>query len=45
MAEDHLAGVRLEGAERVLDLGCGDGKITVEVADRVPHGSVLGVDP
>jgi trans-aconitate methyltransferase len=29
---------------RVLDIGCGDGKVTVELARRVPRGSVLGVD-
>jgi trans-aconitate methyltransferase len=33
------------GTERVLDVGCGDGKITAEIAGRVPRGSVLGVDP
>jgi trans-aconitate 2-methyltransferase len=26
-------------------VGCGDGKITAEIADRLPRGSVLGVDP
>ena len=29
---------------RVLDIGCGDGKVTVELARRVPRGSVVGVD-
>jgi trans-aconitate methyltransferase len=28
----------------VLDVGCGDGKITAEIADRLPRGAVLGVD-
>jgi trans-aconitate methyltransferase len=28
----------------VLDLGCGDGKVTIELARRVPAGSVIGVD-
>jgi trans-aconitate 2-methyltransferase len=45
MAEEQLARLTLEGAERVLDVGCGDGKITAEIAARVPRGSVLGVDP
>ena len=32
------------GDESVLDLGCGDGAITAEIAKRVPAGSVLGID-
>jgi trans-aconitate 2-methyltransferase len=34
----------LQGNERVLDLGCGDGKLTAEIVRRVPYGSVLGID-
>ena len=34
----------LTGAESVLDLGCGDGKVSAEIARRVPAGRVLGVD-
>src|SRR5262245_17481695 len=45
MAEEQLGRLTLEGGERVLDVGCGDGKITAEIAARVPRGSVLGVDP
>jgi trans-aconitate 2-methyltransferase len=45
MAEEVLALLDLEGTERVLDVGCGDGRITAAVAARVPCGSVLGVDP
>jgi trans-aconitate methyltransferase len=45
MAEEELGRLALEGAERILDIGCGDGKITAEIAARVPRGSVLGVDP
>ena len=44
MAEEVLALLDLEGSERVLDIGCGDGKITAEIAARLPRGSVLGVD-
>ncbi len=32
------------GDERVLDIGCGDGKISAELAAHVPRGSVLGID-
>lgn len=44
MAEEVLALLELAGSERVLDIGCGDGRITAEIAARVPHGSVVGVD-
>lgn len=36
--------LKLKGNERVLDLGCGDGKVTAEIARAAPRGSVLGVD-
>ena len=44
MAQEVLALLDLNGSERVLDVGCGEGKITAEIASRVPRGSVLGVD-
>jgi trans-aconitate 2-methyltransferase len=44
MAEEVLALLNLSGNERVLDLGCGSGKITAEIARRVPGGTVVGVD-
>lgn len=34
----------LSGEEHVLDLGCGDGRVTNAVAADVPFGSVIGVD-
>jgi trans-aconitate 2-methyltransferase len=45
MAARTLAQLDLEGGEHVLDVGCGDGRMTAEVATRVPRGSVLGIDP
>ena len=45
MAEEQLGQLALGGDECILDVGCGDGKITAEIAARVPGGSVLGVDP
>jgi trans-aconitate methyltransferase len=45
MAEEELAALDLVGDERVLDLGCGDGRISAAIARRVPRGSVVGVDP
>ncbi len=32
------------GSERVLDIGCGDGKVTAEIAANLPRGAVVGVD-
>lgn len=43
-ARELIDKLRLRGDEAVLDLGCGDGKVTAEIAARVPQGSVLGVD-
>ena len=45
LAARSLTGIDLSGSERVLDIGCGDGKITAEIAERLPSGSVVGVDP
>jgi trans-aconitate 2-methyltransferase len=39
-----LARLRLDGDERCLDIGCGDGYLTKLIAARLPHGSVVGVD-
>lgn len=43
-AREQIARLNLRGDERVLDVGCGDGKVTAEIARAVPHGSVVGVD-
>ena len=45
MAEEALGLLTLEGTESILDVGCGDGKITAEIATRLTRGMVLGVDP
>ena len=44
MAADVLSSLTLKGNERILDIGCGNGKTTAAIADRIPQGSVLGVD-
>ncbi len=44
MAAEALSLLDLGGSERVLDLGCGSGKITAAIAGRVPEGTVVGVD-
>lgn len=39
-----IAEVGLQGDESVLDLGCGDGALTAQIADLVQRGEVLGID-
>ncbi len=39
-----IAELNLKGSERVLDLGCGDGSITTQIAALLPEGEVLGID-
>jgi SAM-dependent methyltransferase len=36
--------LNLKGNESVLDIGCGDGRITALIATKVPQGSVTGID-
>ena len=43
-ARELIAKLKLEGYESVLDIGCGDGKVSAEIADQLPDGHVLGVD-
>ncbi len=43
-ARELIAKLNPRGDERILDVGCGDGKVTAEIARAVPQGSVLGVD-
>jgi trans-aconitate methyltransferase len=44
MAKEVLALLDLRRAKIVLDVGCGNGKVTAEIASRVPQGTVVGVD-
>jgi len=44
MADEVLSRLRLRGDEQLLDLGCGDGRLSARIAARLPRGSVLGVD-
>jgi len=39
-----IAELEFEGGEKILDLGCGDGLLTAEMAKFVPDGFVLGID-
>jgi trans-aconitate methyltransferase len=39
-----ISELNLTGNEKILDLGCGDGKLTADLANLVPNGFVLGID-
>jgi trans-aconitate 2-methyltransferase len=43
-ARELIGRLHLRGDEHILDVGCGDGKVTAELAAAVPRGSVTGID-
>ena len=43
-ARELIKKISLKGTENVLDLGCGDGKVTADIAKIVSEGSIIGVD-
>ncbi len=36
--------INLKGSEKILDIGCGDGKITADIAKNLTTGSIIGLD-
>jgi trans-aconitate 2-methyltransferase len=43
-AAEQLDRLQLSGDESVLDAGCGSGRITLELVERLPRGTVYAVD-
>lgn len=43
-AREVVARLGLRGDETVLDAGCGGGRITKQLLDRLPSGRVIGID-
>ena len=43
-AREVLERLELEGEETVLDAGCGSGRVTRLLVERLPRGRVIGVD-
>jgi len=39
-----ISELKLNGGEHILDMGCGDGILTDQLAELVPDGLVLGID-
>jgi ubiquinone/menaquinone biosynthesis C-methylase UbiE len=44
LAQKPLEAYSFRGDEIVLDVGCGDGKITAQLSQKVPKGVVIGID-
>jgi trans-aconitate 2-methyltransferase len=44
MGSEVLGRLRLAGDERVLDAGCGSGRVTEALLERLPRGHVMAVD-
>lgn len=44
LGREVLQRLPLRGDEVVLDAGCGSGRVTAALLDRLPHGHVIGVD-
>lgn len=43
-ADELIEKLDLQGNESLLDIGCGDGKITAQLAGMIPNGAVQGID-
>lgn len=44
-SNSFVQGISLKGDEKILDVGCGDGRIAAQLAKQVPQGEVIGLDP
>jgi trans-aconitate 2-methyltransferase len=45
LADRALADVELVGVRSLLDVGCGDGRVTQSLAEQIPGGRCVGIDP
>jgi trans-aconitate 2-methyltransferase len=43
-AEELIAKLHLEGNEGLIDISCGDGKVSARIAASLPSGSVISID-
>ena len=43
-ARELINKLNLNGNEHILDIGCGDGKVTAEISTHLPKGFALGLD-
>jgi trans-aconitate 2-methyltransferase len=45
LADRALSGLDLHAVGSLLDIGCGGGRITAEIAARIRKATVVGLDP
>jgi trans-aconitate 2-methyltransferase len=43
-AKELIPKLELTGQESLLDIGCGDGKVTELLSTYLPHGQIVGID-
>lgn len=43
-AQELISKLNLQGDESVLDIGCGDGKISAQLSQALEKGNVIGID-
>ena len=43
-ATSYIQKLQLRGQEKILDIGCGDGRVTAIIAQSLTNGFVLGID-
>jgi trans-aconitate methyltransferase len=43
-ATEIINSIEFKGSEHVLDIGCGDGKITSKLRNLIPNGKIVGID-
>lgn len=43
-AQELITKLKLDGNEHILDIGCGDGKITAQLSKCLPNGKAVGID-
>lgn len=44
LALNFINNYKFNGNEKVLDIGCGDGRLSAKIAKKVPNGFVIGID-
>lgn len=43
-AQELMSKLNLKGDESLLDIGCGDGKVTAEISSYLKSGNLIGID-